>query len=438
MMKNVIATMLSTTMLVGALATSAQAADIELSYWMWDGNQAPVYRKCADKFEAANPGIKISIKQDGWDNYWQTLTTGFVSGTAPDVFVNHLSRFPEFLVNGVMVDLTEKIAADKVDMKAYLPGLAEAWNKDGQQFGLPKDWDTIAYAYNKKMLDDAGVTVDDLRNMTWNPKDGGSFQEILAKLTIDKNGKRGNEEGFDPKNIEVFGLATNPADGYGQTQWSHFAASYGVNFIDQPWGTKYLYDDPKLAETLTWLRDLSLKHGFSVSQEQAGNLQAVGLFSAGKAALVPDGSWMINSYRDNTPFEFGFAPLAQGPEGRRSMFNGLADSIWTGSKHQDEAWTWVQYLGSAECQAIVGEAGVVFPARPEAAKLAEEAHKTKGLDVSAFTLLATPETTFPFPISDFGGEISSIFSTAVSKVMLNQGDPAEILKSANEEVNNLF
>ncbi len=142
-----------------------------------------------------------------------------------------------------------------------------------------------------------------------------------------------------------------------------------------------------------------MKHGFSVSQEQAGNLQAVGLFSAGKAALVPDGSWMINSYRDNTPFEFGFAPLAQGPEGRRSMFNGLADSIWTGSKHQDEAWKWVQYLGSAECQAIVGEAGVVFPARPEATKLAEEAHKAKG---SMFPPLPCWRRRDDLPLPDLG------------------------------------
>ena len=33
------------------------------------------------------------------------------------------------------------------------------------------------------------------------------------------------------------------------------------------------------------------------------------------------------------------------PNGRKSMFNGLADSIWVGSKHQDEAWKWVKFLG---------------------------------------------------------------------------------------------
>jgi multiple sugar transport system substrate-binding protein len=425
----------------GTCLTSAMpafAADVEINYWMWDGNQSPVYRQCADRFEAENPGIRIKITQDGWDNYWTTLTTGFISGTAPDVFVNHISRFPELLANGVMVDLTDRIAADKVDMGAYKPGLAESWNKDGHQWGLPKDWDTIALVYNRKMLADAGITEDQIQNLTWNPDDGGSFQTVMGKLAVDADGKHGGEAGFDKSRVDVFGFATDAADGYGQSQWSFFAVSAGFRYIDKPWGTRYFYDSPILARTLTWMRDLALDKGYSVSQEQAGNLGSAALFAAGKAAVVPAGSWTINTLKDSTPFDFGFAPLPIGPDGRRSMFNGLADSIWTGSRHQDEAWAWVKYLGSAECQDIVGKAGIVFPARPEATEAAKQAHADQGIDVSAYTLVATPETTFPFPITDYGNQISTILNTAVNKVLLDQGDPAEILKSANDEVNALF
>lgn len=438
-MKKIIASLLTATTLAGALGSAVAAEPVEIKYWMWDGNQSPVYRQCADKFEAANPDIKITIKQDGWDNYWSTLTTGFVAGTAPDVFVNHVSHLPEFLANGVTLDLADHIAADKVDLKAYIPGLAETWSKDGKQWGLPKDWDTIAFFYNKDMIKAAGISEDELRNLTWNPQDGGTFQQVVAKLSIDKDGKHGNEAGYDARNVAVYGFATDATDlGFGQTQWSFFAASNGVKFIDQAWGTKYLYDDPKLAETMGWFRDLALKHGFSVPQEHSSNLLAVALFSAGKAAIVPDGSWNISSYRDTVKFPFGIAPLAVGPKGRWSMFNGVADSIWSGSKHPEEAWQWVKYLGSSECQSIVGKSGVVFPARPEGVKLAEEAHKADGLDVSAFTLVAKPESTFSYPISDHGGEIKAILDTAVSKILLDQGEPAEVLKSANDEINTLF
>ena len=61
----------------------------------------------------------------------------------------------------------------------------------------------------------------------------------------------------------------------------------------------------------------------------------------------------------------GIAPTPIGPVGHRaSMYNGLADSIWAGSDNQANAWKWVKFLGSADCQNIVGDAAVVFPAIP--------------------------------------------------------------------------
>ena len=61
--------------------------------------------------------------------------------------------------------------------------------------------------------------------------------------------------------------------------------------------------------------------------------------------------------------ETGLAPTPVGPSGKRSsMYNGLADSIWVGSKNKPAAAKWVEFLGSADCQNIVGEKAVVFPA----------------------------------------------------------------------------
>ena len=419
-------------------ATPARAADVAVEYWMWDGNQAPIYRQCADRFEADNPGIKIHITQDNWDNYWTTLNTAFVAGTAPDVFVNHITRLPEFIANNVLADMTPRIAADRYDMASYLPGLAENWSRDGHQWGLPKDWDTIALVYNKAMLSAAGVTEAEMRNLDWNPENGGSFGKVVARLTVDRNGKHGDETGFDKSKVAVYGWATDPVDGYGQNQWSFLAVSAGFKYVDKQWGTTYAYDSPALIKTLTWLHDLASQQGFSISQENLGNLKAVALFSAGKVALVPDGSWMIAAYRDNAKSAFGFAPVPKGPDGRRSMFNGLADSIWSGSKHKDEAWKWAKYLGGSACQTIVGASGVVFPARPEADKTAEASYRAKGLDVSAFTMVATPATTFPFPITDHSSEISAILKTAVENVMLGQGKPAHVLKEADDQVNGMF
>ena len=230
----------------------------------------------------------------------------------------------------------------------------------------------------------------------------------------------------------------NPISDFGQTEWSYLAASTGWRHLDRPWGTTYRYDDPRLAETFAWLRDLGTVKGFMPTADQQGKLGGETLFVSGKGAMDVQGSWMINWFLDNAPFDVGFAPIPAGPEGRTSMLNGLADSIWSGSPNQEAAWKWVKFLGSSACQDIVGKSGVVFPARAEAVQAAIASHAAKGVDVTAFTDIATPESTFPFPITDYGSEVSTIFKGALEQVMRSEGDPSEILKSANDEVNNLF
>ena len=424
-------------LLAGSALTPVAAQAEEITYWMWDQRQVPVYQQCVDAFQAENPDVAVKIVQEGWDNYWTTLTTAFLSGEGPDVFVNHLSRLPEQIANGMLTDFAPAIAGENVDM-GFLPGLAENWSRDGAQFGMPKDWDTVAIFYNKAKLAEAGLAPADLQDLTWNAQDGGSYEDLIARLTVDKAGKRGDEAGFDAGAVDSYGLVLNPVSAFGQTEWSYLAASNGFRYLDAPWATEYHYDDPKLAETFVWLRDLGYAKGFTPTAEQSGKLGGETLFVSGKGAMDVHGSWMINWFIENAPFEVGFAPIPAGPEGRKSMFNGLADSVWSGSPNQDAAWALVKFLGSNACQELVGKSGVVFPARPEGVAAAVATHRENGLDVSAFTDLAKPETTFAFPITDYGSEISTILKGALDQVMLNQGDPAEILKSANEEINDLF
>ena len=55
---------LTNILLAGSLLAGIPAyAVTEITYWMWDQNQPPAYRACADAFEKQNPNIKIKITQ---------------------------------------------------------------------------------------------------------------------------------------------------------------------------------------------------------------------------------------------------------------------------------------------------------------------------------------------------------------------------------------
>jgi multiple sugar transport system substrate-binding protein len=424
-------------------ATTQAQGPVEVSYWLWDSNQEPAYKKCAENFSKANPDIKVNVQQKGWDDYWTGINTGFVAGTAPDIFTNHLAKYPEYANNKQIVDVAPWIKEDKVATDIYTGELYKLWGREGRQYGLPKDWDTVAIIYNKAMIKAAGISEASLSNLKWNPKDGGAFEKAVAKLTIDADGNRGDSAKFDKTKVKQYGwvsLPGNSAGGaYGQTEWSHFAVSNGFKFNDGPWTKKYNYDDPKLAESLQWQADMSLKKGYSPLYKDTKANQGNSLFYAGKAAMIFDGSWTIGSYKGNSKFDIGFAQLPVGPAGRKTMFNGLADSIWVGSKHQKEAWQWLKYMGTAACQDVVGDFGVVFPAIPSAVGKALKAFKGKGVDVSAFTKQALAKnTTFLFPITDNAAQIGDVMTVALDKIFLGQSQAADILKEANDKVNATF
>jgi multiple sugar transport system substrate-binding protein len=421
------------------LASFNARAATEISYWLWDNNQLPAYQACAAEFEKQNPDIKVKITQIAWTDYWTALNTGFVSGAAPDVFTDHLSRYPEYAQNNQLVDVTPYVKQDKIDSSIYVGDLYKLWSRDGKQYGLPKDWDTIGIAYNKSMLKAAGLDPAALANLDWNPKDGGTFGKTIAQLSVDVAGKSGTTPDFNATSVKQYGLVMpGDPDAFGQQEWSHLAVSNGFKFYDGLWSTKFHYDDPKLAETFKWIVD-SAQKGYITPPKDARTDTALSLFAAGKGALEFTGSWNINWIKDNCKFDVGFALLPKGPGGRKSMFNGLADSIWEGSKHKTEAWKWVKFLGSSEGQKIVASFGIVFPAIRADVDIAKQAMAKKGSDVSAFVEEGIdPQITFLFPVTDHASDLLRIMKGSLDQIFSNGADPASTLKSANDEVNALF
>lgn len=424
----------------GGGSTPAGDAKGEINYWLWDANQLPAYEQCAEDFTKANPDITVKITQRGYGDYWTTLTNGFVAGNAPDVFTNHLSKYPEHASKKQLLALDDAVKNDKIDVDIYNEGLADLWvGQDGKRYGLPKDWDTVGLFYNTAMTDAAGISAEQMATLDWNPQDGGSYEKAIAHLTVDNNGKRGDEAGFDKNNVAVYGLGLESSGtGQGQTQWSFLTGTTGWTHTDKnPWGTKFNYDDPRFQETIKWWAGLADK-GYMPKLETTVGASVADAFGAGKAAINTQGSWMIGQYTSYKGINAGIAPTPQGPDGKRaSMFNGLADSIYAGTKNPAASVKWVKYLASTDCQDVVADKAVVFPAIKSSSEKAAAAFKAKGVDVSAFTTHVKDGTTFLFPISENAAKVEGLMGPAMDAVVSGKKD-ASSLTETNEKVNSLF
>ncbi|NYD67769.1 ABC transporter substrate-binding protein [Agromyces atrinae] len=420
---------------------STEAGGEKITYWLWDTNQQPAYTQCATAF-TEKTGIDVTIEQYGWADYWQGLTTGFAAGTAPDVFADHLSYYPQFVSQGQLLDISDRIDADGIDLSIYQDGLADLWvDQEGGRYGLPKDFDTVALFYNETMVTDAGIDPAALSEAAWNPTDGGTFEQAVAALTVDENGVRGTEAGFDKNNVAVYGLALsgNGLNASGQQTWAPYALGNDWYFGDTtPWTTEWNFDAPEFTDTLAWYKSLQDKGYMPTIDIALSEQDPLNGYLAGRYALVTDGSWMNSSYLGQSDVPTKVAPTPVGPSGERaSVFNGLSDGIWAGTKNPDAAWEWVSYLASTDCQDVVADAAVVFPAIKTSTEKATEAFAAKGWDVSGFAVQVDEGTTALLPIADHWSEINDLV-TANSQAFLKGSVDAESFTGVNDQVNALF
>jgi multiple sugar transport system substrate-binding protein len=410
-----------------------------LQYWMWDDTQMPAYKQCAADFHKENPDISVKVTQTAWAQYWTNLTTQIAAGSAPDVWVDQASYYPQFVQDKQIVDIQPMVEKDEVDLSQYVDGLADVWKDGDARYGLPKDWDTMGLVYNKADLAAAGVDPASLSKLTWNPEDGGTFGQLIAKLTVDKDGHNGLDADFDKKNVKTYGFLPEWSDGsQGQNGWGNLAVSNGWTYANKnPFGTKFHYSDPKLTETISWLAGLSGK-GYAPALDTQSTLARAEVLTNGGGALTTLGSFNLSSYKGKTD-QYGFAPMPIGPEGRKSAINGLSDAIYAGSKHQDQAWKWVKYLASSKCQDTVAATGVVFPAIKEASAKSAAVREKDGLDAQVFLDEQQAKGgTFSIPISQHGTEINQIVQDAIQSVALGKESAKSSLTDANSKVNALF
>ena len=271
---------------------------VTLRYAFWDDNQRPALEAMIEAFNEDHPDIEVELEQNPWEDYWAGLDSRFAAEEAPDVFWNHVSRFPTYAANGVLLPITDDIEADGVDSSVYPENLYDSWQYEDEQYGLPKDWDSIGLVYRLDALEGAGIDPATVNDLEWNPVDGGTYVEFLQKLTVDAAGNNALSPDFDAENVVQYGTAMS--SNTGQTDWWNYAVQNGCSLQSEPWGD-YAIDAPECVEAIQFTADLYNKWHVAVPAESTNqpNGGVPGDYVVpGQAATTLDGSWMLSFYRD--------------------------------------------------------------------------------------------------------------------------------------------
>lgn len=408
---------------------------VHLTYALWDTYQQVGYQASIDKFTAAHPNISVTIQQIPYGNYAPKITSSFISGNSPDLFWVNTPFLANWINQGIIADVTDRAEADAIDSSIYLPSLYELHERAGRLYGLPKDWDTICFYYNKSLFGQLGVEAP-TDPLTWTADGGGTFLEFLRTITVDTNGKTADQSGFDPGSIATYALGStnDPQSGYGS-----YLPANGGSFVAEPYASATVLDSAANRATMTFLSETLLNEHVQIPYGELGpnadGSAALTLFAQGRLALFQAGDWNTSSISElTTNFEVGTFRLPQGPQGNFSVFNGLTDGTSTQTEHPDEAWELAKWLGGAESQTIMGQGGYVWPAIKSLDPLFQQYWAGKKVDVQAF-LDAALDKTVLYPVAIGMAEAVTDVATELAPMFFGTRSVADSLAAAQAAAN---
>ncbi|MGX7419326.1 ABC transporter substrate-binding protein [Carnobacterium gallinarum] len=309
---------------------------VDLTFSIWDSNQKAGMEDMAKAFMKENPSTKVTVEVTPWDQYWTKLQAAATGGNMADVFWMHPDQVYSFAEGNALLDMTDKIKASSVELSNYPEFVTRVFDIDGKQLALPKDYSTVALWYNKDLFDAAGISYPD-ENWTWD-----DWMSASEKLT--------------DKDKSIYGMLA-PADG--QNFWYNLLWQNGSDIVSKD-GKKSLLDSEKSIEAIKYGVSF-IEKGYSPSTSDFANTTPDQYFESGKAAMITAGSWMSNEYLSIDGLNVDLAPMPK-KEQQGSVASGMGYGIAANTKNPDEAWKFVEFMGSKEGNLIQAKSGAAIPA----------------------------------------------------------------------------
>ena len=314
-------------LLAGVITSTALAAD-ELVIESWRNDDIDIWNDTIiPAFNEKHPDIKVVFKPTPPADYNASLNAKLAGGTAGDLIT--CRPFDASL------DLYNKghlVAVNDLESLNNFSDVAQsAWQTDdgSTTFCMPMASVIHGFIYNKEAFAELGLEI---------PKTIPEFMAVLAKIAEDG--------GYTP-------MAMGTAD-----QWEAATMGFqnvGPNFWNGEQGRKGLIEgSEKLTDSQyvkVWEHLASWGDFLGRGYQAQKYPDSQNLFTLGRAAIYPAGSWDITTFNTQADFEFGAFPPPV-PEGQDTCYisdhTDIALGINAGSDKIEQAKVFLEWVGSAE------------------------------------------------------------------------------------------
>jgi arabinogalactan oligomer/maltooligosaccharide transport system substrate-binding protein len=368
-------------------AAGVGATTTTLSFWQTMNAQETVtLRGIVDRFEATHPGIEVDMETVPFDQAQLKFATAAQAGQAPDVLRAEIAWIADYAARGFLAPIDAKVSA--ADKRDFLPAPFNYGVYAGKTWAIPQVTDAPALLYNKAMFKQYKVQV---------PKSMDALVNACMKFPAGKG-------------IFLRG------DAYFVQPWIW---AYGGGLLD-PKTKTILVSNQGSIDGLQKYKDLFINRCAFRNRDFANDYNnMMTAFKNGDVAMIVNGPWASADILTGKAFRsssnFGIAPLPAGPKGQGSPVGGHSYVISRNSKNFDAAYTFVQWLSSAQNQGILAEKNNLLPTRQSAYALPNVKKNRLLGDFLKQMKVATNR-----PVIPEGGQIYADFTPNVQKLLQGQ------------------
>lgn len=311
-----------------ALGATGAFADVTLSIESWRNDDISIWRtQIIPAFEAEYPGIRLDFQPTAPAQYNSALNSKLDAGTAGDIITcRAFDASLQLFERGQLADLT-----DLEGMGNYSDVAKSAWSTDdgSQTFCVPVASVIHGFMYNMEIFEELGLEV---------PQTEDEFFAVLDTIVEDGT--------YIPMAMGI------------NDQWEAATmgfANIGVNYWRGEEGRAALIAGETRLTEEEWVapfRQLARWSGYlGRGFESQSYPDSQNLFTLGRAAIYPAGSWEIAGFREQADFEMGAfpPPVPAGVEGCFiSDHTDMGMGLNAASRHQEEGRIFLEWLSSSE------------------------------------------------------------------------------------------